>query len=226
MSTFQLTVHDFYKAYAKWLFNPDDERIFEKRLGLCDNLYGYMGYHYGEPTGLRGDGTYRYYSLRGAAYNHFEQQDTLLHQHFREAGLDTVFPFDTEGSYMRAAHNKTQHLNEKRRAFVFAHSHDNQSAMLGMFYRWLVNELDTDNIIRQRGICNYVDTWCSQEHIAYDANCAVTEELKQQFENTYANDLAPFNGNMRGFWAEQDRLALWDNPKRVEWVRAHAQLVQ
>ncbi|AGC35931.1 hypothetical protein HOS22_gp07 [Rhizobium phage RHEph08] len=219
MSTFQLTVHDFYKAYAKWLFNPDDESIFVKRLGLCDNMYRYFEHHYGTDYG-------EYRALTNIAYDYYVDQLYIMKRHFAQHGLDTVFPFDTEATYCDASASHTQHLNEKRRAFVFAHSHDNQSAMLGMFYRWLVNELDTGNIIRQRGICNYVDTWCSQEHIAYDANCAVTEELKQQFENTYANDLAPFNGNMRGFWAEQDRLALWDNPKRVEWVRAHAQLVQ
>ncbi|QIG73109.1 hypothetical protein EVC00_003 [Rhizobium phage RHph_N37] len=220
MSTFERTVHDFYKDYAKWVFNPDDETIFVKRLGLCDNLYRYFEYYYGTNYST----TFR--ELVGIAYDHYYDQLLIMRQHFKQHSLDTVYPFDTEASYMDAAVNHTQHLNEKRRAFVFAMSHDNQSDMLGMFYRWLVDELEIGSIVSARGVCNYLDTWVTNARIPYAAYRELLAELKAQFEATYANDLAPFNGNIRGFWSEQDRRALWTNPKRVEWVRAHAKLVQ
>ncbi|QIG73166.1 hypothetical protein [Rhizobium phage RHph_I40] len=221
MSTGKLTVYDFYKACAQWLRNPDDETIFTKSGGLCGNLYRYILYHHG--VHMYNDSEFQK-ELSYADYCYYQTQQSIMYGHFEQHGLDTTFPFDSSGIYMQDMREGKSYLNEKRRAFVFAMSHDNQSAMLGMFYRWLVERLDRGEF-PYNGICLTFDSFYVEQGLSLDCYYDVYVELKQQFDTVYGNSTYPFDDPLKYMDDKADN-KLWCNPKRVEWVRAHAKLVQ
>lgn len=88
-----------------------------------------------------------------------------------------------------------------------------------------------------------VQNWISQgfpEHPIFSPDYAVclnlsiwsdhsedlTHELKRQFKKEGLNSVYPFNnGNNSEFLEELMAEKLWQNPKRLEWVRNHAKAV-
>lgn len=94
---------EFYAAYAEWLdAGAPQAKPFVRNNGLCLNLLLKMPLPYEETN---------------AAFEEMSEQ-------FHEAGLDTLFPFDTREEYHTC---DNMHLNPRRIAWVRAHAEENDN---------------------------------------------------------------------------------------------------
>lgn len=97
------TLKDFYRAYADWLdAGAPQGKPFVRNNGLCLNLLLKMP---------------RSYEETNAAFEEMTEQ-------LCEAGLDTLFPFDTREEYSKC---DNMHLNPRRIAWVRAHVEENDN---------------------------------------------------------------------------------------------------
>lgn len=93
----------FYKAYAAWLdAGAPHGQPFVRNNGLCLNLLLKMPLPYEETN---------------AAFEEMSEQ-------FHEAGLGTLFPFDTREEYHTC---DNMHLNPRRITWVRAHAEENNN---------------------------------------------------------------------------------------------------
>ena len=87
---------EFYLAYLAWLVaGAPHNKVFDRRTGLCSAI--------------------------DFLDNHTLNLGAELTQQFIAAGLDTVYPFNTDGKgdhYSEETKTKTAHLNPKRIAWV------------------------------------------------------------------------------------------------------------
>lgn len=90
----------FYRAYLDWVAAgaPDyNEHGFSRCVGLCSNLDAYCA------------------EMEDAGYHGAEDE---MEQQFRDAGLNTSFPFESPREYSEAQDTGRMHLNQYRLSWV------------------------------------------------------------------------------------------------------------
>lgn len=79
---------------------------------------------------------------------------------------------------------------------------------------------------KRRGLCANLDAWCEKQHdLSYEQWRVLDLELTSSFQEAGLDICYPFNeGSRMQFREEAYDLAMYENPKRLEWVRNHAQI--
>ncbi|MDR5839344.1 hypothetical protein [Caballeronia sp. LZ034LL] len=102
-----------------------------------------------------------------------------------------------------------------------------QSELLTKFYQAYVKWLDEGAPIyhtfdRHHGLCMNLKRWSNRyAQVEYGS---LIDEMARQLEDVGLGFLHPFNDNSFSFNYEADRGESHLNPKRIQWVRDHAQL--
>ena len=104
-----------------------------------------------------------------------------------------------------------------------------QSALLTQFYRAYAGWLDAgapDELpfCRSGGLCWMLWHYLSCQAIPHNERKQLTNELEDQFEAAGLNYLFPFNDGEEGFSNEEETDTMHLNPRRIKWVRDHAQM--
>lgn len=99
------------------------------------------------------------------------------------------------------------------------------SPELKAFYQtmlaWLANDMpETAYFDRHAGLCHNLVMFLRARNTKWEDLCSITEEQRAQFRQAGLDQVYPFNYDGNDY--TDDRHTMYENPKRLAWIKEHA----
>ena len=169
-------------------------RDLRRYFGLCDNL------------------------LRNC--NNGQEREDLLNElqaQFKDARLDTDYPFNqNREEFLHDSNRNFNYLNPARLAWVQRFS----DPVLQNPLDWLDNPSEEYLFKHGVGLCTNLSLYCEMLKLDYSQEWRQAKrQLESQFDLAGLDIRTPFNNTANHYRLERNK---YTNPKRLDWIKRHA----